>query len=98
MRIKVEPRAVRGTGRTHAQLTDAPIDAFFICPNSGMVQHARDIARKIGRSDIRVVGPYSLEQDGMVLRGRGRRVVVDHACDLTEAETATLSELNCMAR
>lgn len=72
----------RGTGRTIAQLEEAPQNAIFIWCNEH-IGYARALALWLGRHDIKVVAPSSIVRD-RVLSGYTRdKIVVDHAAELT---------------
>ena len=70
----------RGTGRTTNQMLAAPKGAMFVSCCTGAMNHDRDLARKIGRSDLYIVGPDIFNNDGERLRGKELTgFVVDHA-------------------
>lgn len=66
----------RGTGRTFQQLRDAPRDAVFVWCNDWL-DYARDLAKHIGRVDIKIVSASSCRAGH--LRGINSPVVIDHA-------------------
>lgn len=67
----------RQTGRTTNQMVEAPPDSVFVWVNAH-TGYPRDLAARLGRKDLRVVGPDWLNagREGMTYRGS---VVVDHA-------------------
>jgi len=74
----------RQTGQTTSQLKAAPKNAVFIWV-SGATQYPRDLARKLGREDLKIVGPDWLTSD----RWRGLElsdIILDHALTLKGRE------------
>lgn len=64
----------RGSGRTHRAMLDAPRGAVYVWCNDGL-DYPCDLARKIGRTDLRIVAPRDVER-----RVRGcSNILVDHA-------------------
>lgn len=78
----------RGTGRTTQAMLTAPRDAVYVSCCSNATDYDRQLARKIGREDLRIVEPSWLDHGwyGKVLTG----IVVDHAADLTEGQMTLL--------
>lgn len=78
----------RGTRRTTKQMLDAPRDAVFVSCHARATDYDRDLARKHGREDLKIVEPSWLDHGwyGKVLTG----IVVDHAARLTEKEQELL--------
>jgi hypothetical protein len=77
--MNLEPQ-IRGSGRTHRQMIEAPQRAVYIWCNSHLF-YPRELAREIGRADLRIIGPADLEER---LRGlKAHQVVFDHALELT---------------
>jgi hypothetical protein len=75
------PEAFAGSGRTTAQLRDAPPGALFVwCEDS--VTYPRMLARQLGRFDIKVIGLSVFCDGGEAVRGMRCAVVVDHAARL----------------
>ena len=71
----------RGDGTTTLQMTDAAEGALFIWCN-GHLDYPRQLARKLGRTDLKIYSPSALENH--FLAGlRFPAIVLDHACDLT---------------
>lgn len=68
---------VRQTGRTTQQLKDAPQGAIFVWCN-GRVDYPQNIARDMGRDDIRIK-PFSWLEERNILGLRDIKVVIDHA-------------------
>jgi hypothetical protein len=81
---------LRGTGRTHQQMLDAPDGTIFVMPNSGMAEYGRKMANKIGRSDIEFVTL------GRPLVGYSRHIVFDHS--IQEREKLTPNQLRIKYR
>ena len=73
----------RGEGTTTKQMQDAPNGAVFVWCN-GHTDYAINLARKIGRDDLRIESPTWLEERwrGLELTG----VVVDHSARLTDRQ------------
>jgi len=73
----------RGTGRTTEQIQRAPRGAVFVWCN-GHLDYPQSLAFKLGRLDLRIVGPEWLEDAwrGCNLTG----LVLDHAADLTRRQ------------
>ena len=70
----------RGSGRTSAQMTAAPLNSVFVWCN-GRHGYPRALARHLGRPDIRIVSP-SWVDSGRSL-GCAHTIVVDHAAMLS---------------
>lgn len=71
-----------GTGRTTRQMEAAPKGALFIWCNDSL-DYPRDLARRICRTDLVIVGLSALENGACTLRGRTfSGVGVDHAANL----------------
>jgi len=69
---------IRGSGRTSQQIKDAPQRAVFVWPVCGSLQYAKDLARHLGREDLKIVSLYWLEPrhwHACELSG----IVLDHA-------------------
>lgn len=77
---------VRGTGRSSRQILNAAKGALFVCHDHGARRYFTDLARHLGREDIRVVPEKELRCEA------GRRypdVVFDHfAADNAASEHA----------
>jgi hypothetical protein len=74
----------RGTGRTKAQMLNAPRGAIFVWVNHHL-DYPRALARSIGRDDLEFVSPERLEYscfDGRELSA----VILDHAAHLTSRQ------------
>jgi hypothetical protein len=67
----------RGSGQTSEQMKSAPRDAVFVwC--SGDLRYPTDLARHLGRDDLKIVRP---EYHSVFMAAGGTRsaVVIDHA-------------------
>ena len=75
-----EKDTLRGTGRTTAQMASAPHSAVFVWVGHD-TYYPKKLASKIGREDLKIVGPDWLTRGwvGMELTG----LVIDHAVRLT---------------
>lgn len=69
-------RTQRGTGRTSRQMLEAPIGAAFLWVHD-QLHYPRELARHLGRTDLRIVGPSWLQNGWRGLRLPA--LVVDHA-------------------
>lgn len=58
----------RGTGRTTRQLAALPYEGWFIVPTYGMRDYTLQLARRIGRKDIKVL--HRNELDTRMYQGR----------------------------
>jgi hypothetical protein len=67
-------------GTTTRQMTEAPIGAVYVWCNEKR-GYPRDLARSLGRDDLRIISPFDVEHG--YFRGRSVDVVVDHATRLT---------------
>ncbi len=65
----------RGDGATTKQIQQAPPGAIFVWCN-GHVDYPQELAKRLGRSDLRIEGPSFFEDRWQGLR---KPVVVDHA-------------------
>jgi hypothetical protein len=71
---------MRSIGITTKQMKNAPEGAYYIWVNN-MFGYPKNLAREIGRKDLKIVGPaWLLDRDHF--RG-GITAVVDHACDVS---------------
>lgn len=80
----VETMGGRQTGKTQRLMLAAPHGALFVWCND-VLHYPKELARKLGREDLRIVSPGWLEYGGW----RGSRfpgMVQDHACDFTERQ------------
>lgn len=83
----------RQTGRTSAQMTDAKPGSVFVVGNVPFVQYAKDLAKKLGRTDLRIVPVEQLATlSGQEKLGPGM-LVIDHACQPTDREQDMLGRL-----
>lgn len=85
----------RGSGRTTRAMQNAPMNAVYVWCNDKL-SYPRDLARKVGRDDLRIVGPDDIER-----RAPGATaILVDHAfpsapgfvLDFLRAHRATFCE------
>lgn len=82
----------RGTGRTTAQMIAAPTNAAYVWPVSRSVVYAKDLARSLGREDLKVVDRSWLS--GPESRGWRNAVIVDHAVEaLDDSELIALDRI-----
>lgn len=74
----------RGTGITSLQMKSAPNKAVFVWCNE-YLDYARDLAAKIRRKDLRIVGPSFFDGErhrGMIIHD----VILDHNTRLTDRQ------------
>ena len=74
----------RQTGKTTRQMENLPQLAVYVWCNS-ILGYPKDLAKKIGRTDLEIVSPHWLVDQ----RWRGRSLTgleLDHACRLNERE------------
>jgi hypothetical protein len=87
---------LRGTGRTTRQLELLPQGALFVWCN-GALDYPRDLARKLNRTDIRIISPNGLFDPG--LRGvEWSAIDLDHAAHLNERQRDQLDRLRGWVR
>lgn len=84
----------RGTGRTTQQMKDAAHGAFFIWHTVDL-HYPKEIAKRIDRSDLRIIAVGHLGRGCYPLRGVNAPVVIDHWCRQTiNAETLAEIEMH----
>lgn len=69
----------RQNGKTSTALLEAPQRCVYVC-TAGAVRYTKELARKLGREDIIVVGPDWIRDQRYLGQDRAR-VSVDHALD-----------------
>ena len=74
----MNPHSLRGTGRTTTQIKNALIGAVYIWPVYASINYPKEIARRLGRDDLRVVPLSWLHTDGY-LKIEYSEIVLDHA-------------------
>lgn len=84
------------SGRTSQQMLAAPPRAVFVCCNEQLI-YPRQLAGRLRRKDLRIVGPSWLEDEGW-RGGDFSAVVLDHALRLTDGQRRGLSGLLSMVR
>jgi len=82
----------RGTGRTKRQMVGAPQNAVFVWCN-GALSYPKDLARSIGRGDLRIAPPSYLNEPGNHASRLTTALVVDHAAQLSDRQRETLAIL-----
>lgn len=70
----------RGSGQTTQQMQAAPPGAVFVWCNT-ILHYPRDLARHLGRTDLRIVSPSWVSASQMA--GGKTPIAVDHAAYLT---------------
>lgn len=81
----------RGSGRTARQMLSLPKGGYFLWLN-GFVQYPKDLAKHLGREDIKIVTPYFLEtNDYLQLQIPALRV--DHAFSPTPRQYEALERI-----
>lgn len=86
----------RRRGATTSQLRNAPYKALYVWPHS-RTDYVCDLAKKLGRDDLYIVGPSRLRVDRLAGRTFSA-VVLDHACHPNEEEWEQIVLLRQMAR
>lgn len=83
----IQKNTLRGTGRTTAQMASAPHGAVFVWVGHD-THYPQHLAHKIGREDLKIVGPDWLTRGwiGMELTG----LVIDHDARLTPSQQAAV--------
>lgn len=85
----------RGDGKTHRQIESAPQGAVFLWCNE-VLSHPKDLARRLGRTDLHIVGPNWLTRG--LWRGVTRPLIIDHAyTPFTVTEIAALRDIRARA-
>lgn len=78
----------RGSGITRRAMEAAKPNAIYIWCN-GVLSYPKDLARHLGREDLKIYSPSVLEDDR--LRGiLAPEIIVDHATRLTDAQSERL--------
>lgn len=80
---------IRGSGMSTKQMREAEQGVVFVTPTHP--GYWRDLARKLGREDLRIVPHFILRAGSHRLRGQViPGLVIDHALVLTEDERVGL--------
>ena len=94
MRTRVMDESQRGQGFTTMQMRNAPIGALYVWPVAGSINYAVDLARGIGRDDLKIVPASILDRSAERLRGtRWPAIILDHACEPNDEDYFLLREL-----
>ena len=89
---------MRQDRRTTKQLIDAPRNAVFVWCN-GNVSYPQDLARSLGRTDLRIVTPMWVGRGGwQEMDLRPEQLVLDHAYAPTTPEAFSLDSFLARAR
>ena len=67
----------RRSGRTTNQIKEAPEWAIYVWPVQLSISHPKQIAKKLGRTDIKIVSLSWLKVSNV--RGQSSKVILDHA-------------------
>jgi hypothetical protein len=70
--------AVRGSGRTTRQMQEAPYRAYYIWVN-GYLSYPKNLAAHLGRQDLKIMSPGSINRGRNLLGIPRSRIVIDHA-------------------
>ena len=82
---------MRGTGRTTAQIANAPTGAVFVwCAKN--TSYVLALAKKLSRDDLKIVSPEWLRIENVIGR-RGLCVVIDHALDMDKSQRKAMDEI-----
>ena len=79
----MKPLDDRQTGRTTAQMKAAAHGATFVWCNDALT-YPKDLARGLGRADLRIEPFSAMEDGGARLFGRECQIVLDHALTLND--------------
>jgi hypothetical protein len=84
--------ASRGTGRTSQQMLNAPPGAWYMVPDLSAATYFRELAKHVGRDDLKIISPIYLDFDYYRLKGRKVEVIIDHGTlrSLCSSRTAAL--------
>lgn len=82
---------MRGTGTTTHQIKAAPKNATYIWVH-GNTHYPELLARTLGRTDLKFVGPDWLN-DYRFMGLRDLEIVIDHATELSERQLAVWNKL-----
>jgi hypothetical protein len=88
--MKHEPG--RGTGRTSRAMSNAPAGAIYVIAHQSTAHYYLELSRHLGRGDLKIHTPMTLERDGIKLRGLIYDVIVDHACMLNGEQIEILRQ------
>ena len=80
----------RGSGRTAQQMQAAPFQAVFVWCN-GSLLYPRDLARHLGRPDLKIVSPAWVGPSQMT--GCTSPISVDHAANLSLEQRGAISAI-----
>lgn len=80
----------RGIGHTTKQIEEAPIGSIFVWLN-GDFSYPTELARKLGRNDLKIVSPLWLE-NGSYRGITYPDVIVDHSVNLTRSRKYALQD------
>jgi hypothetical protein len=93
---KKEIEMPRGDGQTTRQMQASPQDAVFVWCND-ILDYPRRLARKVGRTDLQIVGPNWLDDEkwrGLELTG----LIIDHATIMGEKRRVARDEARWRVR
>lgn len=84
--------------RTASQMIEAPMNAAYICPDPRSAVNAKDLAKELGREDLKVVDRRWLISPSS--EGWSNAVVLDHAMQqsLIPLELDTLDRIRLRLR
>ncbi len=87
----------RGTGRTSAQMREAPAGAIFIWCN-GQLDYPCRLAHHLGRTDLEIFGLGMLDRPDRFFGRNSIHIVLDHAAVPSPRQRAMLAELETRCR
>ena len=82
-------RSLRGTGRTTAQIKDAPQGAYFVTEHGAHCDYVHQLCEVLGRTDLKLMRLTYLNVNTF----RGRHItglIVDHGIRLTAEHRACI--------
>ena len=87
---------IRGSGRTHKKIEQAPQGAIFIGHTHAFRNVFDEYCQKIGRKDLRYFSAESLGEEGERLAGLSDFIVVDHFARFNEAQWERIWQNNAL--
>ena len=93
MRTRQMDESQRGHGFTTLQIQHAPQGALYLWPVFGSLSYARDLAKRLGRDDLRIESGDILQYRAERIRGlRFSAIILDHACEPSDDECKLLRD------
>lgn len=84
-------------GTSTQQMLKAPQNAIYIWPSRTSLCYAKDLARHLGRHDLKIESVWYLDMPHRFRGTRGITVILDHAVQgLSTNAARNLNELDCI--